>query len=104
MTPGSWGEGDVLPRTGELRIEQLREIEQLIDVDVLAGWVERTCPGDFKDPQRWHEAGTEPVQRLAEQFVRVARIRKDKGDGENNTDALEELDSSEGGEPGEDIQ
>lgn len=80
MAPRSWGEGDVLPRVGELDGNQLKNIKLIYDLDALARLIRQHLPGDFENPQ-WFPDSSKPVeQRLAEQFMFVHN--KWKKDGE----------------------
>ncbi|HAN99495.1 MAG TPA: hypothetical protein DCQ98_19650 [Planctomycetaceae bacterium] len=80
MAPRSWGDGDVLPRVGELDGNQLKNIKLIYDLDALAQLIRQHLPGDFENPQ-WFPDGSKPVeQRLAEQFMFV--YNKWNNDGE----------------------
>lgn len=80
MAARSWGEGDVLPRVGELDGNQLKNIKLIYDLDALAQLIRQHLPGDFENPQ-WFPDSSKPVeQRLAEQFMFV--YNKWKKDGE----------------------
>lgn len=69
MAPRAWGEGDVLPRVGELGADQLRNINLIYDLDELAELVRKHLPGNFENP-RWFPVSDTPIeQRLAEQFM-----------------------------------
>jgi hypothetical protein len=69
MAPRSWGEGDVLPRVGELGGTQLKNIELVYDLDRLAQLIRQHLPGDFEHPQWLPNSSTPVDQRLAEQFM-----------------------------------
>ncbi|MBK6845489.1 MAG: hypothetical protein IPG88_24875 [Gemmatimonadetes bacterium] len=71
MAPSSWGEGDVLPRVGDLGREQLKNIELIYDLDALAQLIRQHLPGDFENPQWYQDRSTPVGQRLAEQFMFV---------------------------------
>lgn len=80
MAPKTWGEGDVLPRVGDIDGNQLKSIKLLYDLDALAKLIRQHLPGDFDNPQRFH-GSSEPVeQRLAEQFMFVYNIWKRNGE------------------------
>jgi hypothetical protein len=80
MAPMSWGEGDVLPRVGDLDEKQLKNIKLLYDLDALAQLIRQHLPGDFENPQRFPDSSKPVEQRLAEQFMFV--YNKLKNDGE----------------------
>lgn len=79
MAPRFWGDGDVLPRVGELRGDQLRSIGLIYDLDALAELIRRHLPGDFENPQ-WFPDSSKPLnQRLAEQFMFAYNAAKKDG-------------------------
>lgn len=80
MAPRYWGDGDVLPRVGELEGSQLKNIKLIFDLDELAALIQRHIPGDFANPQREPDSNKHIEQRLAEQFMLV--YNKWKEDGE----------------------
>lgn len=80
QAPLGWSEGDVLPRVSELDANQLKNIKLIIDLDTMAEWIRKHCPGDFDNPQWFHDDATPLEQRLAEQFMFV--YNKWKKDGE----------------------
>lgn len=69
QVPRTYTLGRALPNVGDLDQEQLKSIDSIIDVDVLADYVRRSCPGDFANPNFYHEDSTPLEQRLAEQFI-----------------------------------
>ncbi|MFN0012212.1 MAG: P-loop NTPase fold protein [Phycisphaerales bacterium] len=80
MAPRSWGEGDVLPRVGQLDGNQLKNIKLICDLDALAALIQEHLAGDFQNPQWFPDANKPVAQRLAEQFMIV--YSKWKKDGE----------------------
>lgn len=64
--PQAWRDGAAVPH--------------ISDLDVLANWIQKSCPGDFGNPSFYHDDATPPEQRLAEQFMFV--YKKWKKDGE----------------------
>ncbi len=80
MAPQSWGEGDVLPRVGELGGDQLKNIKLIYDLDILADLIRKHLPGDFENPQWHHDRTTAIEQRLAEQFMFVYNKWKTEGE------------------------
>ena len=72
--PLAWGEEG--PRISDLTENELKNIELLIDLNTLADWVKRCCPGDFDDPQYYFDEGTSIDRQLAEQFMRLYNRRK----------------------------
>jgi KAP family P-loop domain len=100
QAPLGWGGRDVLPRVGELSANQLKNIKIIIDLDVMAKFVQNNCLGDFHDPQ-WFPADTEPLeQRLAEQFMFV--YNKWKQDGEPPDVPVDTIDEISDTEPNRD--
>jgi hypothetical protein len=80
QAPPVWGERDVLPRVGELDANQLKNIKLIIDLDTMAEWIRKHCPGDFDNPQ-WFPDDTKSLeQRLAEQFMYVYNKWKKEGE------------------------
>lgn len=73
--PLAWGE-KAGPRVSDLTDNELKNIELLIDLNTLADWVRRCCPGDFEDPQYYFDEGIPIDRRLAEQFMRLYNMRK----------------------------
>ncbi len=78
QAPMSHTFGQALPHVGEFGLEQLNSIDSIIDVDVLADFVRRSCPGDFANPKFYHEDSTPLEQRLAEQFIVAYNQRQAK--------------------------
>jgi hypothetical protein len=77
QAPLAWREGDVLPHVGELDASQLKNMELIIDLDTLADWIRKCCPGNFDNLHPCPEDDTGPLdQRLAEQFMFVYNKRK----------------------------
>ncbi|MFK7884992.1 MAG: hypothetical protein AB8F26_12520, partial [Phycisphaerales bacterium] len=73
MAPSRWGDGDVIPRVGDIDGNQLKSIELIYDLDELAKLIRQHLPGDFENPQ-WFPDNSIPVaQRLAQQFIFVHR-------------------------------
>jgi hypothetical protein len=71
LAPRAWGEGDVLPRVGDIGANQLKSMKAIIDLDTMAECIRKHCPGSFDSPQ-WSPAGNRPMERrLAEQFMFV---------------------------------
>lgn len=80
MAPLAWGTEDVLPHVGQLGASQLKNINLLIDLDIMADWVRKHCSGDFDNPQ-WFPDDTLPLERrLAEQFMFVYNKWKEEGE------------------------
>lgn len=80
LAPLAWSEGAVLPRIGELDASVLTNMNLIVDLDTMAGWVRKHCPGNFDNPE-WFPDDTKPLgQRLAEQFMFVYNKRKKDGD------------------------
>ena len=81
-----WSSGSATPEVGELGAEQLKNIDLLIDVGVLADLVRRHCPGNFDEPEWRSDRDRESEERLAEQFIYVfnrweKEAASDSGDG-----------------------
>jgi len=80
QAPLGWSEGAALPRVSELGAGQLKNMKLIIDLDTMAEWIRKHCPGDFDNP-KWFPDDAKPLeQRLAEQFMFV--YNKWKKDGE----------------------
>ena len=71
MAPHAWGEGDVVPRVGEIGASQLKNIRLIYDLDALAHLIRQHLPGDFENPQWFPDRSSSVEQRLAEQFIFV---------------------------------
>ena len=67
---------DVMPRVGDLDEGHLKNIELIIDPDLLGTLVRRHCSGDFENPQYHANGERSKEQTLAEQFVFVCNNRK----------------------------
>jgi ABC-type branched-subunit amino acid transport system ATPase component len=80
LAPLAWSEGAALPRVGELGARQLKNMKLIIDLDTMAAWVRKHCPGNFDDPTWLRDDATPLEQRLAEQFMFI--YNKWKKDGE----------------------
>ena len=80
MAPRSWGEGDVLPRVGNLDGHQLKNIQLIFDLDSLAKLVREHLPGDFQNPKWFPDSSTPTEQRLAEQFIAVYDKWQEEGE------------------------
>lgn len=78
MAPRAWGMGDALPRIGDLDSSVLKNIEFIYDLDELLALIREHCPGDFEDPQRFHDHDTPVEKRLAEQFVLSYKAIREK--------------------------
>ena len=71
-----WGSGSATPEVGDLGAEQLKNIDLVIDVSLLADLVRRHCAGNFEKSE-WHsDRNRPPEERLAEQFMYVFNKRK----------------------------
>lgn len=80
QAPLAWSESAVLPHVGKLGASQLKNMKLIIDLDMMAEWIRKHCPGDFDNP-KWFPDDAKPLeQRLAEQFMFV--YNKWKKDGE----------------------
>ena len=67
--PLAWGMEDDRKSISDLAENELENIEFLIDLDTLVGWVRKCCPSNLDDPQ-YHFHEDAPVdRRLAEQFM-----------------------------------
>jgi predicted KAP-like P-loop ATPase len=107
MAPRSWGEGDVLPRVGELDGNQLKNIKLVYDLDALAQLIQQHLPCDFGNPQWFPDSSTPVEQRLAGQFMFVYTKWKKEGEppdaGGGSDDEPNEIGSDEAvGENGND--
>lgn len=99
MATRAWGEGDLLPRVGELDGGQLKNIKLIYDLDALAQLIHQHLPGDFEEPQ-WFPDSSKPLeQRLAEQFIFVHNKWKKEGEppdaGRETADEPNEIESAE---------
>lgn len=84
-----------IPHIGELEAEQLKNMKYFIDLDVLAEWVLRCCPGDFVNPQ-WDLDSTKPIEeRLAEQFMYIYSKWKKEGEPPDTVSDADEPKSAE---------
>ena len=73
--PLAWGEKQG-PSVSDVTEDVVKNIEFLIDLNTLADWVRRCCPGDFDDPQFYFDEGTSVDRRLAEQFMCLYKRRQ----------------------------
>jgi hypothetical protein len=80
MAPRSWGEGDVLPRVGELDGSQLKNIKRIFDLDDLAALIQTHLPGEFANLQEFPDSDKPIEQSLAEQFMFVHNKWKEEGE------------------------
>ena len=71
QVPLAWSEGAVLPRVSELGADQLKNMKLIIDLATLAEWIRKHCPGNFENPEWYHDDTTPVNQQLAEQFMFV---------------------------------
>lgn len=78
--PQAWRDGAAVPHVSDLGAGELKRMKAVIDLDVLATWIQKSCPGDFENPSFYHDDTMPPEQRLAEQFMFV--YNKWKKDGE----------------------
>lgn len=78
--PQAWRDGAAVPHISDLGAGELKRMKALIDLDVLANWIQKSCPGDFENPSFYHDDTMPPEQCLAEQFMFV--YNKWKKDGE----------------------
>jgi hypothetical protein len=76
----SWSIGDGTPHVADLRIDRLKTIMLIYDLDSLASLIKAHLIGDFANPQYYPDSDTPIGQRLAEQFIYV--YNKWKKDGE----------------------
>ena len=67
--PLAWGVEDGRQSISDLTENELKNIEFLIDLEILADWVRRCCPGNFDEPQYSFDEGAPVERRLAEQFM-----------------------------------
>ena len=80
QAPSTWSEGEVRPHVGELAADQLKNIQLLIDLNIMAEWIRNHCPGDFDNP-KWYSDDTMPMERrLVEQFMFVFNQWKKHGE------------------------
>jgi hypothetical protein len=105
QAPLSWSEGAVLPRVSELDANQLKAMKLIIDLDTMAEWIRKHCPGDFDNPQ-WSRDDTKPLeQRLAEQFMFVYNNWKKDGEppdahGKNHDESSDREPDRDAGDEG----
>lgn len=101
--PQAWRDGAAVPHISDLGAGELKRMKALIDLDVLANWIQKSCPGDFENPSFYHDDTTPPQQRLAEQFMFV--YNKWKKDGEPpDRHAVTESSQSESEAAGEEAE
>lgn len=101
--PQAWRDGAAVPHISDLGAGELKRMKALIDLDVLANWIQKSCPGDFGNPSFYHDDATPPEQRLAEQFMFV--YKKWKKDGEPpDRQAVTESSQPEGKEPADGME
>ncbi|MFL6623125.1 MAG: P-loop NTPase fold protein [Sulfurifustis sp.] len=82
--PQAWRDGAAVPHVSDLRADALKRMKLLIELDILAEWIRRTCPGDFENPSYHHDDSTPLDQRLAEQFMFVYNKWKKNGEPRDN--------------------
>ena len=71
-----WSGGSATPEVGELGADQLKNIDLVMDVGLLADLVRTHCAGNFDKPE-WHSDRDRSSEvRLAEQFMYVFNRRK----------------------------
>lgn len=76
----SWGANEVVPRVGELRYEHLRNIQLLIDLNVMANWVRRAGKGELDNPATHPDLAKPANERVPENFMYAYNIWKEKGE------------------------
>jgi hypothetical protein len=88
MAGHSWGLEDMLPHVGRLDANRLKSINHIYDLNALAELIQTHLPGNFADPQYFHD-GTESIeQRLAEQFMYIYNLwKKDRDSPEAKGDS-----------------
>ena len=77
--PLAWGQNEG-PEFSDLTANELKNIELLIDLETLAGWVRKCCLGNFDEPEYNFDDDTPVDRRLAEQFMFLLNRRS--GDSE----------------------
>lgn len=85
MAPRGWGDGDVLPKAGELDGNQLKNIKLIFDLDELAARIQKHIPANYEDPQWFPNSDLPLERRLAEQFVYVWKKWKAEGEPADQT-------------------
>ena len=84
-----WSSGSATPDVGELGADQLKNIDLVIDVGLLADLVRSHCAGNFDKPE-WHSVRDRPPEeRLAEQFVYVFNKRKKTKEASDSRDQVD---------------
>ncbi len=83
-----WSSGSATPEVGELGAEQLKNIDLVFDVGVLADLIRGHCAGDFDEPEWRSDRDRAPEERLAEQFMYVFNKRKNEA-ASDSTDGVE---------------
>jgi predicted KAP-like P-loop ATPase len=79
----AWSNGELFPHISEFNVDNLKFIDRLIDLDVLTVWIQKHCPGDFKNPQ-WRIDNKKPLDKgIAESFMYVYNEMKKGNLGQN---------------------
>lgn len=78
--PLAWGVEDGRQSVSDVTLQVLENIDFVIDLDVLADWVRRSCPGNFDEPRYEFDEETPVDRRLAEQFMWLYNERKSNGE------------------------
>jgi len=87
----SWGLDDGLPHVTDLRINHLKNISLIYNLDSLASLIKANLTGNFANPQFYPDADTPISQRLAEQFIYLHNKWKNDGEPQGiveDTDAI----------------
>jgi len=92
QAPLAWSEGEVMPHLGELGADELKRMQLIINLDTMAYWIRKNCPGDFENPEQFIDGSKPLEQRLAEQFMFV--YNKWKREGELPDDVSESVNAS----------
>lgn len=78
--PLAWGVEDGRQSVSDVTLQVLENIDFVMDLDVLADWVRRSCPGNFDEPRYEFDEETPVDSRLAEQFMYLYNERTSNGE------------------------
>ena len=79
-----WSNGSATPEVGDLGADQLKNIELVVDVSLLADLIRGHCAGNLDKPEWESDRDRPPEEQLAEQFIYVFNKRKKKATSDSS--------------------